>query len=188
MPQEPQARHNQNRTAVVYFGPTKQDYLKLVEAENHQAYIEYIQKPLQLQITREQHKPGCRDMSRYTIHSQRKRKLQGWQGETEVIPICRAKCCSCRAVFTVLPSFILRYRRQDADCLGKVLEMDLGMGLSQRETATIYKWVNPDRGWRPSLVWRLIQWLGNLLPVSLLLMRLGLTPPPMCSVMRSSQP
>ena len=188
MPQEPQERHNQNRTAVVYFGPTKQDYLKLVQAENHQAYIDYIQQPLQAQLTREQHKPGCRDTSRYTVHSQRNRKLQDWQGASEVIPICRAKCCSCRAVFTVLPSFILRYRRQDADCLGKVLEMNLGMGLTQRETATIYQWVNPEGGWRPSWIWRLIQWLGKLLPVSLLLMRLGLTPPPMCSVMRSSLP
>ncbi len=54
MPQKPQARYNQNRTVVVYFGPTKQDYLKLVQAENHQAYIEFIQKPLQRQITHEQ--------------------------------------------------------------------------------------------------------------------------------------
>lgn len=181
----PQERHNENRTAIVYFGPTKQDYLDLVRSEDHRAYIEYIQKPLQSQLTSEKHKPGCSDSRRYTVHGQRNRKLQGWQGATEELPICRVRCLSCRAVFTVLPSFILRYRRQDADCLGKLLEMNLGMGLTQRETATIYEWVNPARGWHPGWVWHLIQWLGNLLPVSLLLMRLGLTPPPMCSAMRS---
>ena len=178
--------HNQNRTAIVHFGPTKQDYLDLVEADDrHQAYLEYIQQPLQAQLTGDKHKPECCDTSRYTIHSQRQRMLKGWQGEAEELPICRAKCCSCKAVFTVLPSFIPRYRRQDADCLGKLLEMSLGMGLTQRETATIYEWVNPEEGWHPGWVWQLIQWVGNLIPVSLLLMRLGLTPPTMCSVMRS---
>jgi Domain of unknown function (DUF6431) len=182
----PTKQPNQNRTAIVYFGASKQDYLNLIQAdEHHQAYIEYIQKPLQAQISCQQHKPGCTDISRYTVHSQRTRRLRGWGGELEVLPICRAKCRSCQAVFTVLPSFIARYRRQDTDCLGKLLEMRLGMGLSQRETATIYEWSHPDEGWHPGGVWQLVQWLGNLMPVSLLLMRLGLTPPPTFSPMRS---
>jgi hypothetical protein len=85
----------------------------------------------------------------------------------------------------VLPSFIARYRRQDTDSLGKLLEMSLGMGLSQRETARIYEWSDPEAGWHPGWIWHLVQWLGNLIPVSLLLMRLGLTPPPIFSAMRS---
>jgi hypothetical protein len=174
----PQKRHNQNRTAIVYFGSTRQDYLDLVQADDyHQAYIEYVQKPLQEQLSSDKHKPDCHDSSRYTVHSQRERQLKGWQGEAEILPICRVKCCDCKAVFTVLPSFIPRYRRQDTDCLGKLLELNLGMGLTQRETAQIYEWVNPAAGWHPGWVWSLIQWLGDLLPVSLLMMRLGLTPP-----------
>lgn len=179
-------RPNQNRTAIVYFGATRQDYLDLVQGDaHHQAYIEYIQTPLQVQLTSDKHTSTCRATSRYTVHSQRERKLKGWQGGIEILPICRVKCCECKAVFTVLPSFIPRYRRQDTDCLGKLLEMTLGMGLTQRETATIYDWVNPDMGWHPGWVWYLIQWLGSLMPVSLLLIRLGLFPPTMCSVMRS---
>ncbi|MEL6456447.1 MAG: DUF6431 domain-containing protein, partial [Cyanobacteria bacterium J06623_5] len=135
-------------------------------------------KPLQAQLSADKHKPGCSDASRYTVHSQIERQLQGWQGEKQTVPICRVKCCCCRAVFTVLPSFIARYRRQDTDCLGKLLTMSLGMGLSQREAATLYEWNHPTGGWHPGWVWHLVQWLGNLLPVSLLLMRLGLTPPP----------
>ena len=110
----------------------------------------------------------------YTVHSQRNRQLQGLLGSKETIAICRVRCQTCGAVFTVLPSFILRYRRQDADCVGKLLEMNLGMGLTLRETASIYSWMGKGRSWQPSWVWSLVQWLGNLLPVYLL--RMGLTP------------
>jgi hypothetical protein len=175
----------QNRTAVVHFGSTKQEYLKLIESENHRELIKHLQAPLKAQLTSERHKPGCSDPSHYTLHSIRNRQLQGWLGASERIPICRARCQSCRAVFTVLPSFIVRYRRQDADCLGKLLELNLGMGLSNRETATIYSWLGAEHGWQPGWVWSLVQWLGNVMPVCLLLMRLGLTPPSICSVTRS---
>jgi hypothetical protein len=103
--------------------------------------------------------------------------LQGWLGQAETIAICRVRCKTCRAVFTVLPSFILRYRRQDADCLGKLLELNLGMGLTLRETATIYSWLGAERKWNPGWIWRLVQWLGNLLPVCFLLLQMGLTLP-----------
>lgn len=170
-------RTNQKRTAILYFGATKQDYLSLVQEKKHSGLLEYIQPLLQAQLHPEQHQNGCSDQSHYTIHSQRNRQLQGLLGARETIPVCRVRCQSCRAVFTVLPSFILRYRRQDADCLGKLLEMNLGMGLSLRETASIYRWMDSTHRWQPSWIWTLVQWLGTLLPVYLLLMRMGLTPP-----------
>ena len=170
-------RHNQNRTAIIYFGPEQKDYLNLIEAEDRTNFIQFIQRPLQEQLVSEMHHDGCSDTSRYTIHGLRERRVQGWLGESQIIPIVRVRCQCCRAVFTVLPSFLMRYRRQDTDCLGKLMEMNLGMGLSQRETATIFAWNQADHLWRPGWVWALIQWLGHLLPVSLLLMRLGLVPP-----------
>lgn len=168
---------NQNRTAIIYFGETKQDYLRMVEEKGHSELLEYIQPLLKVQLKQEQHHEGCSDQSRYTVHSQRTRQLQGLLGSKETIPICRIRCQTCGAVFTVLPSFILRYRRQDTDCVGKLLEMNLGMGLTLRETASIYSWMGLERKWSPSWIWNLVQWLGNLLPVYLLLMRMGLTPP-----------
>jgi hypothetical protein len=170
-------RTNQKRTAVIYFGATRQGYLDLVEVKRHKALLQFIEPLLSTQLQAEHHHQGCSDQSHYTIHSQRNRKLQGILGEKATIPICRVRCQSCRAVFTVLPSFILRYRRQDADCLGKLLEMNLGMGLTLRETATIYSWMGSEHGWQPSWVWGLSQWLGLLLPVFWLLMRMGLNPP-----------
>jgi hypothetical protein len=71
----------------------------------------------------------------------------------------------------------MRYRRQDTDCLGKLLAMNLGMGMSLRETGTVYAWNQTSKPWRPGWIWLLVRWLGCLMPVSLLLMRLGLFPP-----------
>ena len=173
----PEERQNQNRTAIVYFGPSQQDYLKLVQAEKRSTLIEYIQRPLQAQLGVKKHKADCADTSRYTVHELRSRKVQGWLGESRTMEICRVRCCSCRAVFTMLPSFLMRYRRQDTDCLSKLMELNLAMGLSLRQTATIYEWNKGPRGWQPGWVWALVQWLGSLMPVSRLLIRLGLSLP-----------
>jgi Domain of unknown function (DUF6431) len=172
-----QSRQNQQRTAIVYFGPELKDYLSLVQDDNRSQYIDYIQGPLQEQLGADMHHAGCPDREHYTIHGLRERRVQGRQGETRVVPICRVRCQGCRAVFTVLPSFLMRYRRQDTDCLGKLLKMNLGMGLSQRETATIYAWNQGPDEWRPGWIGSLVQWFGRLMPVSQLLMRLGLFRP-----------
>ncbi len=115
--------------------------------------IEYIQSPLQAQLGVKRHKADCADTSRYTVHELRSRKVQGWLGESKTMEICRVRCCSCRAVFTMLPSFLMRYRRQDTDCLSKLMELNLSMGLSLRQTATIYEWNQGPRGWQPGWVW-----------------------------------
>lgn len=62
-------RTNQKRTAILYFGATKQDYLSLVQEKKHSGLLEYIQPLLQAQLHPEQHQSGCSDQSRYTIHS-----------------------------------------------------------------------------------------------------------------------
>ena len=123
-------RHNQKRTAIIYFGPQQEDYLNLIKAEDRTEFIQFIQHPLQEQLVSEMHHDGCSDTSRYTIHGLRERRVQGRLGESQIIPIARVRCQCCRAVFTVLPSFLMRYRRQDTDRLEKLIEMNLGMGLS----------------------------------------------------------
>ena len=59
------SRQYQNRTAIIYFGPTKQDYLKLVESESHQAYLDYAQPFLKEQLSLEMPHDGCNDSSRH---------------------------------------------------------------------------------------------------------------------------
>jgi hypothetical protein len=36
----------QNRTAIVHFGATKQDYLNLVQSDDHKPLINHLQAPL----------------------------------------------------------------------------------------------------------------------------------------------
>lgn len=163
---------------MIYFGSDRGTYLHVVQAEDSTAFLQFVQQPLPAQLGVEKHKVNCPDRSRYTGHGRRERYLQGWLvGRAGESTICRVRCCGCGAVFTVLPSFILRYRRQDSDCLSKLLTLSLSMGLSQRHTATIYTWSGIERSWTPGSVWSLLQWLGNLLPVTWLLLRLGLMPP-----------
>jgi len=50
-------------------------------------------------------------------------------------------------------------------------------GVEPATRATIYTWSGMERSWTWA-GWSLLQWLGNLLPVAWLLLRLGLTPPP----------
>ena len=73
----------QNRTAIVQFGTTKQDYLDLVQSEDRKALIAHLQAPLQAQLSVERHKPGCADTSRYTIHGLREHQVQSWLGQQQ---------------------------------------------------------------------------------------------------------
>jgi hypothetical protein len=66
---------NQQRTAIIYFGPTQQDYQHLVEAEKRPAFIDFIQSPLQQQLGRELHRHDCACTSHYTVHQWRERTL-----------------------------------------------------------------------------------------------------------------
>ena len=158
MVQQSNKTRNQQRTAIVYFGAQRQGYLSLAQANNTKDFLDFVQTPLQRQLTPDQHHPNCHH-PRYTNHGRRIRSLQGWLGAVIKLPIFRVRCCGCGAVFTVLPSFILRYRRQDADCLGKLLTLSLGMGLSQRHTALVYGWNGNERSWTPGRIWDLLQWL-----------------------------
>jgi hypothetical protein len=71
---------NQNRTAIIYFGETKQDYLRMSEEKGHRELLEYLQPLLKVQLQQAQHHEGCSDFGRYTVHSQRTRQLQGLLG------------------------------------------------------------------------------------------------------------
>lgn len=93
----------------MYFGQQREDYLRLAAAADRGEFLSFIQQPLQVQLGVNKHKPNCCDQIRYTGHAKRERTVQGWIGERVTVPIYRVHCCRCGAVFTVLPSFTLRY-------------------------------------------------------------------------------
>jgi len=92
---QPAKRQNQQRTAIVYFGSQRSDYLQLAEAKDSSAFLREVQQPLQQQLEAEKHRAGCPDGSRYTSHGKRERSLQGWVGDRTIVPIHRVRCCGC---------------------------------------------------------------------------------------------
>ena len=63
-------RINQKRTAIIYFGAARQDYLNLIQTKRHEALLEFIQPLLSNQLQADQHHEGCIDQSHYIHHSQ----------------------------------------------------------------------------------------------------------------------
>ena len=47
----------QNRTAIVHFGSSKEEYLSLLQSEDHQPLLQHLQAPLKAQLSTERHNP-----------------------------------------------------------------------------------------------------------------------------------
>lgn len=125
-----------------------------------------------------EHREGCTGGHRYTRHSVRKRKIHRKGAGPIRVPISQIRCCECDAVFTILPSFVLRYQRYEVRLAQSLLEYNLVMNVSYRFQGQILKDLNPElAGTAPMTLWRLMAWLGRAIPVTTLLLKLGLKPP-----------
>ncbi|MBU1568644.1 MAG: hypothetical protein KJ630_23830 [Proteobacteria bacterium] len=162
-----------NRTIIVYFGI----FIQYTEIMRDKARYISIVSGAMTQTTVE-HKEGCTCSQGYTRHRRRERTPKKFRGERYNVPIWQIRCLKCKAVFTVLPSFIARYQRFDIDCLSKLLEINLVMTSSYRHTLKILEYARGEQQtWNPGSILHIINWLGDLLPLPCILLRLGLTPP-----------
>src|SRR5919201_2939677 len=117
----------QNRTITVDFHD-ESTYFQLLS--DGKAFVELIlafMLSIGFQLT---HKATCTDGGCLTRHSHYARVRLGG------LTIWRIQCTSCRAVFTVLPHFALRYRRMSPDVAPQALIATHG-GLSLEWSATI---------------------------------------------------
>jgi hypothetical protein len=117
----------QNRTLTVDFH-NETTYIALLG--NAKAFIEVVLAfilSLGFQLT---HKAGCREGGRLTRHSHYVRVRLGG------LTIWRIQCTRCKAVFTVLPHFVLRYRSMHPDIARNALLATHG-GLSLEWCAVI---------------------------------------------------
>ena len=118
----------QNRTITVDFQEPS-TYLQLMN--NGKAFVECVFAfllSLGFQLT---HKATCTGGGCLTRHSHYARIRLGG------LTIWRIQCTSCKAVFTVLPHFVLRYRRMSPDVARQALIATHG-GLSLEWCATIF--------------------------------------------------
>jgi hypothetical protein len=151
MPQTPKATR-ENRTITVDFHD-EATYFELLS--NGKAFVEFILAfilSLGFQLA---HKSTCHGGGSLTRHSHYARVRLGG------LTIWRVQCTRCRAVFTVLPHFVLRYRKMHPDVARDALLATHG-GPSLERCATICHL-------SPIALYRLICALGQHSLVSVLL-------------------
>ncbi len=118
----------QNRTITVDF-QDQSTYFQLLS--DGKAFVEFVLAFLLALGFQRSHKATCGGGGCLTRHSHYARVRLGG------LSIWRIQCTSCKAVFTVLPHFVLRYRRMSPDVARHALIATHG-GLSLEWCATIY--------------------------------------------------
>src|SRR5499425_3524982 len=141
----------QNRTITVDFQDLS-TYFQLIS--DGKAFVEFVLAFILSLGFQLYHKSTCNDDGSLTRHSHYARLRLGG------LTIWRMQCASCKAVFTVLPHFVLRYRRMSPDVARQALMATHG-GLSLEWCATIYHI-------SPMALYRLICALGQHSLVSVL--------------------
>jgi transposase-like protein len=142
----------QNRTITVDF-QDQATYFELLS--DGKAFVEFVLAFILSLGFQLYHKPTCTGGGCLTRHSRYVRVRLGG------LTIWRIQCTSCKAVFTVLPHFVLRYRRMHPDVARQALTATHG-GLSLEWCATICDI-------SPMALYRLICALGQHSLVSVLL-------------------
>lgn len=150
MPQADKPKR-QNRTLTVDFHD-QATYFELLS--NGKAFVEFILAFILSLGFQLHHKSTCDGGGSVTRHSHYARVRLGG------LTIWRIQCTRCKAVFTVLPQFVLRYRRMSPDVARQALIATHG-GLSLEWCATICHI-------SPMSLYRLICALGQHSPVTVL--------------------
>lgn len=164
----------ERRTVVVDFGLSIAKYRQV--HGRTATFIERVTAVMRV-VTHVRHNEGCSGGHRYTRHSRRVRHLHVKGGGVTGVGVSQVRCLECDAVFTVLPSFVLRYQRYEVGLAQPLLEYNLIMDVSYRYQARILQDLNPELAdTTPMALWRLMQWLGSAIPVTDLLLRLGMKP------------
>jgi hypothetical protein len=118
----------ENRTLTVDFND-ESTYFQLIH--DGKAFVEFVFAFLLSLGFQLNHKATCTGGGYLTRHSHYARVRLG------DLTIWRIQCTSCKAVFTVLPHFVLRYRRMSPDLARQALMATHG-GLSLEWCATIF--------------------------------------------------
>lgn len=183
----------QNRTVVLHLGNTLMEYrAKLLTKDGIKDLIERVEIADRLDWGRlaDGHHEGCPRKLHFTHHGSYTRNIKHFNGQSSTVCVMRVRCLDCGAVFTILPSFIVRHKRWDTDAIEKfmvllfITEDSYRMaGVSQAfgiDSEQAGSWValehTEGEAISPMALWRLVQWLGELSPAQLNL-ALGAEPP-----------
>lgn len=183
----------QNRTITLYLGNTLAEYAATyLTDEGIEAVIRKVEiaDSLDWGCLATEHNEGCCRQLHFTHHGSYTRWAKHFDGTRSPVTILRVRCLDCEAVFTVQPSFIIRYKRYETDAVEKLMTLlfitedsyrmagvSQGLGMDTQQAGT---WaalaVNHSQAIQPMALWELVQWLGQLSPTQLNL-ALGVEPP-----------
>ena len=183
----------QNRTVTLYLGNTLAEYQKMISTEDGiQALIRRVEiaDSLNWGHLADGHHADCPRHLHFTHHDSYTRWVKHFDGTQSLVTLIRVRCLDCGAVFTIQPSFIVRYKRYDTDAIEKFMVLlfitedsyrmasvsqALGMDTQQAGTWVALEEAGHDAIF-PMALWGLVQWLGQLSPAQLNL-ALGVEPP-----------
>jgi len=183
----------QNRTVTLHLGNTLAEYEEMIRAADGMPELirrVEVADSLNWGHLADGHAADCPRHLHFTHHDSYTRWIEHFEGTRSVVTIWRVRCLECGAVFTIQPSFIVRYKRYDTDAIEKLMvllfitEDSYRMaGVSQAlglDTAQAGTWVALEKAQpaaiSPMALWGLVQWLGQLSPAQLNL-ALGVEPP-----------
>ena len=183
----------QNRTITLHLGNTIAEYEQSYLTEGGvQALVEKVEiaDSLDWGCLATGHKTGCPRQLHFTHHGSYTRWVKHFNGTKSQVRIFQVRCLECGQVFTVQPSFIIRYKRYDTDGVEKLMTLlfitedsyrmagvSQALGMDSQQAGT---WValaeTQSETIQPMALWGLVQWLGQLSPAQLNL-ALGVEPP-----------
>jgi len=185
--------NRQNRTITLHLGNTLAEYESTYLSETGLAALirrVEIADSLDWGCLANGHEMGCPRQLHFTHHNSYRRWAKHFNGNQSWVVIYRVRCLDCGAVFSVQPSFIIRYKRYETDATEKLMTLLFITEDSYRmagvsQTLAVDKqqagsWMaletHQDQAIQPMALWRLVQWLGQLSPAQLNL-ALGVDPP-----------
>jgi hypothetical protein len=183
----------QNRVVTLYLGKTLAEYQALIStAGGINRLIQQFERADSLNWGHlaDGHQPDCRRCLQFTHHDSYRRAVKHFDGSQSAVRLIRVRCLECGVVFTIQPSFLVRYKRYETDAIEKLMPLVFITEDSYR-MASISQTLGLDRqqagSWQalnqseraaisPMALWGLVQWLGQLSPAQLNL-ALGVEPP-----------
>jgi len=185
--------NRQNRTITLHLGNTLTEYeTTYLDEAGLKALMRRVEiaDSLDWGCLASGHEAGCPRQLQFTHHDSYTRSVKHFNGRQADVVIHRVRCLECRAVFSVQPSFIIRYKRYDTDAVEKLMTLlfitedsyrmagvSQSLACDEQQAGT---WAalaaHQDQAIQPLALWRLVQWLGQLSPAQLNL-ALGVEPP-----------
>jgi len=174
----------QKRTITLYLGNTLAEYEATYLTETGlKALIRRVETADSINwgCLATEHEAGCPRQLHFTHHDSYSRWAKHFNGTQSVVVIHRVRCLDCGAVFSVQPSFIIRYKRYDTDATEKLMTLlfitedsyrmagvSQTLALDDQQAGT---WaaleIHQAHAIQPLALWRLVQWLGQLSPAQL---------------------